>query len=75
MKNLQLVLSIPLILVGGCSAFYCGVGSLFILGDDDPKYHPMGYVFVGIALCGVALFVLGLVMAVRSSTRGRPTGP
>lgn len=66
MVNHKLVLSFFFTLLGSCIAFYCGVGSLFILGDYDPRYHPMGYAFIGIALCGAALFVIGLRGIVRN---------
>lgn len=60
MKTLKLILVRLLAVLGGFIAFYCGVGSLFILGDNNPKYHPMGFIFIGVAFMGVALFILGV---------------
>ena len=65
MKIRQRVLGISLAALGGLVALYCGIGSLFILGDKDPQFHLMGYGFVGIALTGFFLVVLGIKLAMR----------
>jgi divalent metal cation (Fe/Co/Zn/Cd) transporter len=75
MKTLKTLLSVVLMMVGGLVAFYCGIGSLFILGSKDPKAQPMGYVFVGLAFLGIALAIIGLIFLARLTKGARPTTP
>ena len=64
MKGVKIALSALLMVICFCTAWYCGISSLFMLGDTDPKTvhttHPWALAFIGFAIFSTGLFFLGL---------------
>jgi uncharacterized BrkB/YihY/UPF0761 family membrane protein len=73
MKSLKIVFGVLVIFVGLTAAAFCGTFAPILVGEKNPKYHPMGLWFGVVTLVGLGLAILGFAILFRAAKDRQPS--